>query len=181
MQTETQRLVLRRFKTEDLKDFYEYARVPDIGLNAGFHPHESIEESKVILDIFIESEGELALELKENGKCIGSVGFRPDKLRRFDGAYNIGYSLSKDYWGWGLMTEAVTAVLKYLFEDLEAFSVSVGHFDGNERSKRVIEKCGFVYEGKLRSSYITADGVVKDENVYSILRDEYQRINNAEL
>lgn len=57
----------------------------------------------------------------------------------------IGYVLSKDYWGMGLMPEAVQAVISYLFDVARLDFIIVGHFDWNKQSRRVIEKCGFQY------------------------------------
>lgn len=55
----------------------------------------------------------------------------------------IGYVLSKDYWGMGLMPEAVKAVIKYLFEDVKLDFIICNHYTDNDQSKRVKEKCGF--------------------------------------
>ena len=121
---ETERLLLRAFQQTDLQDFYEYASVEGVGEMAGWPHHESIEKTQEILDMFIEGDHDFAICLKSNGKVIGSLGVKEygleDKLTEF---YNyrgreIGYVLSKDYWGQGLMPEAVNAVIDYLFNTL---------------------------------------------------------------
>ena len=71
---ETDRLILRPWRQEDLDDFYEYARVDGVGQMAGWHPHESIEKSQTILDGFIREKKTFALELKDSGNVIGSLG-----------------------------------------------------------------------------------------------------------
>ena len=68
----TQRLTLRPFKEDDLEDFFEYAKVDGVGEMAGWNHHKTIEESKVILDIFLAEKKTFAIE--HNGKVIGSVG-----------------------------------------------------------------------------------------------------------
>jgi len=146
---ETERLILRPWQENDLADFYEYAKVDGVGQMAGWKPHESLDESRVILDMFIREKKTLALELKENGKVIGSVGLEeprphPDGLEDSFGR-EIGYALSKDHWGRGLMTEAVKAVIGCCFRELNMDWLSCGHFEANHRSRRVIEKCGFRY------------------------------------
>ena len=73
------------------------------------------------------------------------------------------------------MTEAVKRVLQYAFEDLELDLVSVFHYPSNRRSQRVIEKCGFKYEGTLRLSSTLFNGSVHDDVCYSITREEYTR------
>lgn len=144
----TERLVLRPWTEEDLADLYEYARVDGVGQMAGWAPHKSIEESRVILDSFIRHKKTFAIEL--DGKAIGSVGveeYNEDdfpELASLQGR-EIGYVLSQGYWGRGIMPEAVKAVIGYLFAEEKLDFVTVGHFVWNTQSARVIEKCGFAY------------------------------------
>ena len=144
---ETPRLILRPWRENDLADFNEYASVDGVGQMAGWLPHKSMEESKMILDMFMADKNTLALELKENGKVIGSIGLEdidfPDD-RGMQGR-EVGYALSKTYWGKGLMPEAVKAVIDYCFEKLHYDWLTCGHFVWNTQSCRVVEKCGFRY------------------------------------
>ena len=148
-QLETERLILRAFKESDLADFYEYASVKGVGEMAGWKHHESIEKSAEILERFISEDKTFALVLKENNKVIGSLGVEKygleDKLTEFDGyrGREIGFVLSKDYWGRGLMTEAVGAVVNYLFNELDFDFLLCGYYNFNVQSKKVQEKCGF--------------------------------------
>ena len=149
---ETNRLVLRAWRETDLEDFYEYARVDGVGQMAGWMPHQSIEESERILSHFIAEKKTFALEEKATGKVIGSLGLEPrdENLRlpeTFQGR-EIGYVLSKDYWGRGLMPEAVEAVIRYCFGELKFDYLTCGHFISNSQSRRVIEKCGFHFLGE---------------------------------
>ncbi len=143
---ETERLILRAFNEADLNDFYEYASVEGVGERAGWQHHESIEKSKEILDRFISEDKTFAICLKENGKVIGSLGIEKysleDKLTEFDGyrGREIGYVLSKDHWGRGLMPEAVRAVMDYLFNDLNYDFLLCGYYNFNTQSKKVQEK-----------------------------------------
>ena len=152
---ETERLILRPFAITDLDDFYEYASVPGVGEEAGWPHHDSKETSLRILNHFLEEKHTFALVYKQNNKVIGSLGIEKygseDKLTEFDGylGREIGYVLSGAYWGQGLMTEAVKAVINYLFNTLNYDFILCGHFDKNNRSKRVQEKCGFVPYRKL--------------------------------
>jgi len=147
---ETQRLILRPWQERDLEDLFEYACVPGVGEMAGWKHHDSIEESKKILDCFISGKHIFALVLKENGKVIGSLGLDPSWAND-DPEYKdlkikeIGYVLSKDYWGKGLMPEAVKEVIRFCFEDCGLDAVTICHFKTNSQSRRVIEKCGFTY------------------------------------
>lgn len=146
----TPRLTLRPWRESDLEDLYAYAKVDGVGQMAGWVPHRSLEESRKILSMFISGRKVFALE--HQGKVIGSLGveqYREDHYPQLD-AYRgreVGYVLSKDYWGRGLMPEAVAAVNRWLFCEIGLDFIICGHFDHNARSRRVIEKSGFRYLG----------------------------------
>lgn len=159
---ETERLILRPWQNSDLDDFYEYASVDGVGQMAGWIPHKSQGESKTILGSFIRGKKTFALELKENGKVIGSLGMEeldPDPVGEGKFGREIGYVLSKDYWGRGLMPEAVRATIDYCFGTLGYDYLTCGHFVRNDRSRRVIEKTGFTFfgESKYETRYDTVE------------------------
>ena len=146
---ETDRLILRPFEQADFDDFFEYASVEGTGEIAGWHHHQDKQKSQEILDLFISEDKTFAVCLRQSGKVIGSLGVEKygmeDKLTEFDGyrGREIGYVLSRDYWGRGLMTEAVRAVIDYLFNECDLDFLTCGYYDFNSRSRRVQEKCGF--------------------------------------
>lgn len=158
----TKRLVMRPWKETDLQDLYEYASVDGVGQMAGWNPHKDLEESQKILSHFIEDKHVFALEYE--GKVIGSLGIEKyneenyPELAQLQGR-EIGYVLSKAYWGRGLMPEAVYAAVRWLFEMEELDFIMVGHFDWNCQSRRVIEKCGFQYikTTQFRTRYGTVE------------------------
>ena len=165
----TDRLTLRPFRKSDLGDFFEYARVDGVGQMAGWLPHKSADESRTILDMFIREKKTFALEL--GGKVIGSLGvdfYNEEDYPEFRKLLGreIGYVLSKDYWGQGLMPEAVQAVTQYLFEMEHLDFLICGHFERNARSRRVIEKCGFRYS---RTVPFTTEYGTKDQSMEYIL------------
>lgn len=146
----TGRLILRPWRESDLADLNAYARVDGVGQMAGWSPHKSLVESREILDMFIREKKTFALEYA--GKAVGSVGVEEYEASRYPGlgleekrGREIGYVLSKEYWGRGLMPEAVRAVIAYLFDDVKLDFLVIGHYDWNRQSARVIEKCGFRY------------------------------------
>ena len=144
----TNRLTLRPWRESDLNDFYGYARVDGVGQMAGWVPHRNLEESRTIITHFIEGKHVFALE--HQGKVIGSLGVEEYHVKNYPDLSHlqgreIGYVLSKDYWGRGLMPEAVKAVIEWLFDTEKLDFIMVGHFDWNTQSRRVIEKCGFQY------------------------------------
>ena len=152
---ETERLILRPFKQSDLDDFYEYASVEGVGEMAGWKHHENKEKSQSILDLFINEDKTFAIVLKENNKVIGSLGVEEYGMEQalsefFDyQGREIGYVLSKDYWGKGLMPEAVKAVIDYLFNVQKLDFLTCGYYEFNNQSKKVQEKCGFKPYRKL--------------------------------
>lgn len=159
----TERLTLRPWTMDDLADFNEYAAVDGVGQMAGWLPHKNMEESREILGKFIDGKKTFAIEY--NGKVIGSLGiekYDEKLLPEYDGrtGRELGYVLSRDYWGMGLMPEAVREVIKYLFEVQKLDFLVCGHYTDNDRSRRVQEKCGFKHL-RLRKSE-TRYGVVKD-------------------
>lgn len=172
---QTKRLLLRAFQMEDLNDFYTYAKNPEVGPNAGWKPHASIDESREILKTFLGNEEVHAIVLKETGRVVGSVGLHSDRLSHegMGPCREIGYVLARDFWGRGLMTETVRRLQKYAFEEMGLALLSVAHFPLNLRSKRVIEKCGFRYEKTLPGSYIDYRGIKMDESCYIMTHEEH--------
>lgn len=148
---ETDRLILRAFKIEDLENFFEYARVPGVGEAAGWLHHNTIEDAKKVAEMFIKEENVLSLVDKDTGKMIGTLGLHEPDGKMPELVYEkfkkrniveLGFVLSKEYWGKGLMPEAVSAVLKYLFKNTGAEFVMAGYFNENVRSMRTQEKVG---------------------------------------
>lgn len=160
----TERLTLRPWQEDDLYDFFEYAKVEGVGEMAGWSHHKTLDETRNILELFINGRKTFAIEL--DGKVIGSLGIEKyDEIKLPElndrSGREIGFVLSKEYWGKGYMTEAVKAVIAYLFDEIGLDFISCGYFTDNARSKRVQEKCGFKFYKS--DKYQTAYGVTKDE------------------
>jgi [ribosomal protein S5]-alanine N-acetyltransferase len=170
---QTERLVLRMFTLEDTADLYAYARNPIVGQMAGWTPHRSMEDSRQIVHQFINHGDVWAIVEKKSGRVIGSIGLHADGKRDVEKTRMLGYVLGEPYWGQGYATEAAEAALRYAFGDLGCPLVSVFHTPQNDRSKRVIQKLGFVYEGTLRLASTRGDGTVTDAVYYSMTREEY--------
>lgn len=176
----TKRLKLRPWELSDLDDLYEYASVDGVGQMAGWWPHENKEESLKVLNHFIDKKVEFALEY--HSKVIGSLGigkYNEKKFQEFKDkkCREIGYVLSKDYWGQGLMSEAVHRVIEYLFEQVRLDVIFCGYFLGNRQSARVQEKCGFHHYsfGKLE----TRMGTIEDEDINILSKEDYMRENRT--
>ncbi|MDR2917536.1 MAG: GNAT family N-acetyltransferase [Tannerella sp.] len=168
---ETERLILRPIVESDTEDLFEYCKNPNVGINAGWKPHDSMEETREIMKlVFLDQENAYGMVLKETGKLFGSIGMIPDPKRQYDKTRMIGYAISEDYWGKGYTSEAVKALLRYGFEELNLELISAYCFSYNEKSKKVLINCGFEYEGRLRLGEKRFDGTILDHECYSIMR-----------
>ncbi len=118
---------------------------------AGWPPHQSIDESLSVIRNVLNGKEAYAICLKEDGKAIGAIELKlnghTDMTDR-DEECELGYWLGKPYWGQGIMTEAVKEMLRHAFEDCGMQKVWAGYYEGNDKSKRVQEKCGFRYQWK---------------------------------
>ncbi len=147
MLLKTERLGLRPWREEDAHDLYQYAKDPEVGPPAGWPPHTSIENSRQIIRDILSVPETYAVCLKD-GKVIGSIGLMMRDVTTMtdrDDECELGYWIGKPFWGQGLIPEAARELLRHAFEDLGMRAVWCGYYEGNEKSRRVQEKLGFVY------------------------------------
>lgn len=145
---ETDRLILRPFQPMDADKLYQYAQNPQIGLNAGWPPHKNLAESTTILKNILMTDSTYAMAFKSTpDNMIGSISIKaPSKDFMAANSAEIGYWIAEDFWGQGLMMEAAHAIIQHCFNDLNYASLWCGYYDGNNQSKRVQEKLGFIYQ-----------------------------------
>ena len=145
---ETERLILRKWNEADAESLFAYASDPDVGPIAGWPPHRSVEESlEVIRKVFGGAECYAICE-KENGKAIGAIELILNghtDMTECDDECVLGYWLGKPFWGRGYVPEAARELICRGFEELGMNTIWCGYYDGNQKSKRVQEKLGFVY------------------------------------
>ena len=141
---ETERLFLRNWQKNDGRDLFDIMKSPSV-IMGGWKPHSSIDTSIGILNEYIESNERWAIELKDTEKVIGN----------------------------GYMTEAVKRIIEYLFEELDIDLLSAFHYPDNDKSKKVLERCGFQYEITIEQGSTRYDGQVFDAVCYSILKSDY--------
>ncbi|MBE6687361.1 MAG: GNAT family N-acetyltransferase [Ruminococcaceae bacterium] len=152
---ETERLILRRMKVSDAGDMYEYACLPEVTKYLLWAPHEDLQYTKEYLKqveaAYKRDEfHDFGIILKSNNKFIGTCGFADIDKANFKG--EVGYVLNPEYWGMGIAAEAVNAVLALGFDRMGLNRIEARYMLGNERSRRVMEKCGMSFEGVLRQS-----------------------------
>ncbi|MBD5225313.1 MAG: GNAT family N-acetyltransferase [Bacteroidales bacterium] len=177
---ETERLILRHWLESDADALYSYASDPEIGPVAGWPPHTSVENSLEIIRTVFAAPEVYAVVLKSTGQPVGSCGLMfPDSINV--GAMpaaeaEIGYWIGKPYWGKGLIPEAVNALLTHGFEDMHLDAIWCGHYDGNHKSKRVCEKCGFIYHHVNRD--VTSPlGDIRTEHFYRMTASDYRSLH----
>ena len=160
---ETERLRLRRFTMDDAEDMYRsWACDPQVTKYLTWPAHESAEVSRAILALWIPQyeDGAFfnwAIEWKETGAVIGNISV----VRLFEEleAADIGYCLGRAFWGRGIMTEALRAVMAFLFDEAGLNRVAASHDANNPGSGRVMEKAGMRYEGIMRQAGRNNTGV----------------------
>lgn len=145
----TERLILRPWEESDAEELYRYAKDERVGPIAGWQVHTSVENSREIIRDILSVPETYAVVDKETNLPIGSVGIMLDKehagapLQEHEA--ELGYWIGVPYWGKGLIPEAVRELQRRCFEELGCTALWCGYYDGNEKSKRVQEKCGFHY------------------------------------
>lgn len=154
---ETKRLILRPWNEADAEVLYRYAKDPQVGPNAGWLPHADVRYSRAIIRTVLGRAGTFAVVPREgNGEPAGSIGIMTGESAarcRSETEGEIGYWLGVPFWGKGLIPEAVGEILRYGFEELHLQRIWCAYYEGNIRSMRVMEKCGFRYDHMNPDSY----------------------------
>ncbi len=175
---ETERLLLRKMRLDDAEAMFAYASDPEVTRYVLWDTHRSIEDSESFLRFAIEGYekgdfGGWGVVLKDSGVFIGTcgldAGYAPEHARA-----ELGYVLSREHWGKGLMPEAARAVIAFGFGSMGLNRIQARCIAENTASARVMEKAGMTYEGTLRESEFIK-GAYRDMKLYSILRHEYRR------
>lgn len=170
---ETERLLLRRITNDDVNEVFElrsnpetmkYIPRPLVKDNEDALAHITMIEEKIESNVGIN----WGITLKDNPKLLGIIGFyrmQPENYRA-----EIGYMLSPDFHGKGIIPEAVKRLIKYGFDDLKLHSIEAVIDPENFASEKVLEKCGFVKEAHLKESEFW-DGKFLDKVIYSLLNN----------
>ena len=139
MELITERLTLRPFREDDTEALYAYSKDEPVGRNAGWKPHESLLESSDILHlVFLDQPSVWAVERRGDRRLMGSVGLIADSARQYGSARSLG------------------------FEQMALDLISATCYPDNPASRRVLEKCGFAYEGTLHRAELLYNGEIKD-------------------
>ena len=174
----TERLILRPWEDSDAESLYEYAKNPEVGPIAGWPVHTSVENSREIIRDVLSAEETYAVCLREDNKAIGSVGLMIGEHSNLDlpeEEGEIGYWIGVPFWGRGLIPEAVQELIRHGFEDLKLKRLWCGYFDGNIKSRRVQEKCGFVYHHTNKDIYWKLMDDIRTEHITCLEPDSNRK------
>lgn len=171
----TRRLLLRQIQPRDAEDLFAILSDEESMQFYGHEPHRSLDETRELITrlhtLYAQrSTIRWGITLQGEDRLLGSCSFH-----YFDEHFHraeIGYELHRSFWGQGIMSEAVSAILNYGFHDLQLHRVEAIIDMANERSKALLLKLGFTYEGNLRQRYFFRDHF-EDEYYFGLLRDEW--------
>lgn len=172
---ETDRIILRKMCLDDAEDMFEYASDREVSRYTAWYTHHVLEDSKLFLNYVINSYqnhqvSSWGIVQKADKKFIGTAGFMNWNVEHARG--EIGYALSRKYWGKGYMTEVVNAIIYFGFRTMMLNRIEARCEIENIASARVMEKVGMKYEGILRQNMFMK-GKYRDLKMYSILKEEF--------
>ena len=176
----TERLMLRPWEENDAEELFRYASSPDVGPIAGWPVHTSVENSREIIRDVLSVPETFAIVWKETNLPIGSIGLKMGSATDLTDAADeceLGYWLGVPYWGHGIMPEAVNEMLRHAFEDLGMKKVWCGYYDGNIKSKRVQEKCGFCYQWTTEEVDVPLMNEKRTGHVNALSKEEWRTRN----
>ena len=171
---ETSRLILRRACAEDAEPmFHNWANDPEVTKYLTWPPHKSVDVTKSVVESWVESYQKedyyhWMIVLKETGEPVGSL--LASCVGRVPSAH-IGYCIGKNWWHRGIMTEALNAVIGYLFDEVGFSRIESMHDPNNPHSGAVMRKCGMTFEGIHRKSDRNNQGIC-DASYYAILNTD---------
>ena len=171
----TERLILRPMRMRDAEDLFAYAKDPEVSRHVLWDAHRSIRDSRQFLRAAIRQyrrglPGSFAITLRDSGRMIGTIGFM--WINTDYKSAEVGYSLSRDYWNKGIMTEALREVIRFGFEDLGLNRIEAQHETDNPASGKVMQKAGMTFEGIHRQASKNNTGVC-DIAIYAILAKDH--------
>lgn len=143
-------IVLRRWLDSDARDLYEFARDPEVSKSAGWSVHESEEHSQEIIRKVLKKDGIWAIQHKESGRVIGSIGYKTaafSNIEMGDSDVEVGFGIAKQYWDHGICCEALHILIDYCMRVKSFKTLWAESLTDNPASGRALEKCGFVFSG----------------------------------
>ncbi|MCR5671997.1 MAG: GNAT family N-acetyltransferase [Butyrivibrio sp.] len=177
---ETERLILRGWRDEDAFSLFKYASDKRVGPCAGWLPHTDEAYSRAVIRTILSGEETYAICLKGSGdEPIGSIGFTMDpspERPMEEGAAELGYWVAYPYWGKGIATEASFEMIRHGFYDLGLTRIYCAYFEGNERSRKVQEKCGFKHHHTNTMSRVPMLSEIRTEHFNYLDQNDWKKV-----
>jgi [ribosomal protein S5]-alanine N-acetyltransferase len=175
---ETERLSLRQIVAADAEQIYGIFSDSEAMRYWSCRPYQSVEQAHKLIESMTQAMHcgvglHWGITLRGDGRLIGKCGY--NELRKAHRRGDISYIIAREYWGKGVASEALGAVLGYGFSQLNLHSVEAGVTPGNDSSTRLLERLGFRLEGHMRESFWAEDRFV-DSLIFSLLQRDYQEL-----
>lgn len=174
---QTKRLTLRQFLPEDAQAMFDnWANDARVTKYMPWPPHENIEKSIKCVNDWIDAYQKpqsYHWAIVYEGRPIGSINVvsMSEKSEWCEIGYCIGYA----YWNRGIMTEALSSVINFLFCHVNVHRIQATFNERNIGSGRVMQKCGMTNEGRLRKHAKNLDGTFSDVLIYGMLKEEWSK------
>lgn len=180
---ETDRLILRPWEETDAESLFEYAKDDRIGPITGWPAHTSVENSLEVIKTVLSAPETYAVCLKEDNKAIGSISLMVGEKSNIglpDTEGEIGYWIGVPFWGQGLIPEAAREIIRHAFADKHLETLWCGYFEGNDKSRRVQEKCGFTYHHTNKDIHWKLMNDIRTEHISRLTKDEWENRQRKE-
>ncbi len=174
----TERLILRKWRSEDAKQMYELCKDPDIGPKAGWPPHRDVYESNFIIDNVLTGPEAYAICFKEDeNKPIGCIELKMKdcEIAKSADECEFGYWLGKPYWGQGIMPEAAKSLIDRAFTKLGINKIWIVYYDGNDNSGKVAKKLGFKYQRTIPDLAVPLLQETRVAHVNLLTREDWEK------
>lgn len=175
---ETEGFILRKFELADAEDMYKnWANDDDVTKYITWPTHMNIETTRNVVSQYVkesalESYYHWCIESKKTKEAIGSIGVF--HMSENTNTFEVGYCIGKSYWNQGVTTEALSAVINFLFSEVDVNRIEARHDTNNPASGKVMSKCGLKLEGIMRQAGKNNTGIC-DSAVYAILKEDWNK------
>jgi ribosomal-protein-alanine N-acetyltransferase len=169
----TERLLLRKIQPGDAEMVCAWMSDPEVCKYERWSPHPNAGYSRgYIAEVFDGYKSDCTYQwgIELSGRLIGSVSIAG--INDFDQKALLGYCVARKYWSNGYATEAVKAVLRYMFSEIGLNRIEASHSVNNPASGRVLEKCGMLLEGQAKDYYLSNSGF-QDSRLFGVTKEQY--------